>query len=274
MHDRSNPSASASACAPADERRRLHQPDAATASLVVNRTPDSRHWPRHASRSLLVEPAGGILDERDPPTTAEQAHDRCVVAHVGGDAEEDHLGGVERIEHRVGVRVGEDVEALLQQEQLAAARDEAPDERRRIGDVRERERVDLLRLGDSPGARRPSQAVRRKRARGVGLVRDLGVGQLVVVGGGDVRDAARPRPADEPGHRRHDCLGSRHGELPVGIDEVDLRVDVPEDRATRHARAAGSGRSRRPTFDARPPSVTTMSAVKSFSPRISDEPTP
>ena len=79
-------------------------------------------------RPLLVEPSGGILDERDPPTAAEQAHDRGVVADVGRDAEEDHLGRVERIEHRLGVRVREDVEALLQQQDLAAAGDELADE--------------------------------------------------------------------------------------------------------------------------------------------------
>ena len=36
----------------------------------------------------------------------------------------------------------------------------------------------------------------------------------------------------------------------------------------------GFGRSRRPTFADGSPSVTTMSAVKSFEPRISDEPMP
>ena len=106
-----------------------------------------------------------------------------------------------------------------------------------------------------------------------GVVRDLGVGELVVVGRGDVDDPGRARSVDETLHRRNRLLGAGDVELPVREHEVDLRVDVPEDcHVTSSSR--GFGLYVRPTFADGRPSVSTMSAVKSFEPRISDEPTP
>ena len=71
--------------------------------------------------------------------------------------------------------------------------DQLRDEAGRERHERERQRVALLRLEDLLGAARSAQAVRRERVAEVGRVGDLGVGQLVVVGGRDVRaPAARP----------------------------------------------------------------------------------
>ena len=101
-----------------------------------------------------------------------------------------------------------------------------------------------------------------------GDVGDLGIGQLVVVRRRDVWDALAPRPLHEPRHRRNDGICPRDRELPTGIDEVDLRVDVPEEPLHVTSSSRGFGRRRRPTFAEGSPSVTTMSAVKSFEPRI------
>ena len=76
--------------------------------------------------------------------------------------------GIERLEHRVRIRVGEHVEALLQQQQLAAAAIELADEAGRVGDVRERQRVGLRRLGDLLRAARATEAMGRIRAHEVG----------------------------------------------------------------------------------------------------------
>jgi hypothetical protein len=199
----------------------------------------------------------------------EQALDRRVVADVRRDAEEHDLVRREALEQAVGVRVREDVEVLLQEQELAPA--EPP-----LGHLggAERHRVGLLGLGDLLGAARAAQAVRRERARVVGRLGDLRVGQLVVVGGRHVRNPLRTRPGDEPRHRRHHRLGAGHGELAVPVDEVDLRVDVPQHPLHVTGSSRGFGRSQRPTFADGSPSVTTMSAVKSFEPRISDEPMP
>ena len=109
-----------------------------------------------------------------------------------------------------------------------------------------------------------------------GVVRDLGVGQLVVVGRGDVRRCRAARAAvDEPRHRRHaPSSASGTASLPSASHEVDLRVDVPEERASRDELEPRVRPQRRPTFADGSPSVMTMSPVKSFEPRISDEPTP
>src|SRR3954452_7752654 len=96
----------------------------------------------------LVEATRGVLDEEHAPSPPQEAADRRVVADVGRDAEDDDLVRVERVEHRVGVRVREDVEVLLQQQQLAAALDQRRHEARRDRQRRERQRVELLRLGD------------------------------------------------------------------------------------------------------------------------------
>ena len=78
----------------------------------------------------------------------EEAADRRVVADVGRDPEDDDLVRVERVEQRLGVRVREDVEVLLQEQDLAAAVDQARDSPGGNGTERERQRVVLLGLGD------------------------------------------------------------------------------------------------------------------------------
>src|SRR5439155_10825308 len=102
----------------------------------------------------------------------------------------------------------------------------------------------------------------------------LVVRQLVVVGRGDVRDAGRACGLDQPRHRRPSLRRARDRELPVGVHEVHLRVDVPQEPPHATSSSRGFGRNRRPTFAEGLPSVTTMSPVKSFEPRIREEPTP
>ncbi len=66
----------------------------------------------------------------------------------------------------------------------------------------------------------------------------------------------------------------RDRELPLRVDEVDLGVDVPQHRGHGTSSSRGFGRRPRPNFADGLPSVSTMSPVKSFDPRISDDPTP
>ena len=93
-----------------------------------------------------------------------------------------------------------------------------------------------------------------------------------------MRNARGAGGLDETSHGRNDLLCARNGELPAGSDEVDLRVDVPEDDPVHRGYVTscirGFGRNRRPTLAEACPSVRTMSPVKSFEPRMSDEPTP
>src|SRR3954452_691117 len=75
-------------------------------------------------RSGLIEALRGILDEHDPASPLKEPSDGGVVADVGRDAEHDDLLRVERVEQGVGVRVREDVEVLLQEQDLAPASNE------------------------------------------------------------------------------------------------------------------------------------------------------
>src|SRR5204863_8762652 len=217
--------------------------------------------------AALVQTAGGILDEAHLAAPLEEAADRRVVADVGGDAEDSDLVGIEPREQPLRVRVREDVEALLQEQELAAL--DVPLGQRR---ERDRNRILLLRLRDLARAARPAQTVGWICPLEVGLLGDLVVDQLVVIRRGDVDDASRTSRVDETLHRRHRRLCSRHVELAARKHEVDLRVDVPEDHSTSASRRFGL--YLRPTFAEGRPSVRTMSAVKSFEPRMSEEPTP
>src|SRR6266571_6561595 len=88
-----------------------------------------------------------------------------------------------------------------------------------------------------------------------------------------MHDPGRARSVDEALHRADCLLRATDIELPVRKHEVDLGVDVPKDgHVTSSSRRLGL--YVRPTFADGRPSVSTISAVKSFEPRISDEPTP
>ena len=163
---------------------------ATTASAVVNSTPPARQAAVEPLNALLVEAPRRVLDEAHPAAAQEEAADRGVVADVRGDPEDDDLLRVERVEQRLRVRVREDAEALLQEQDLAAAADEVRHQARRKRQEAERQRILLLGLGDLLGAAGAAQAVRRVRVTEIRVVGDLGIGQLVVVGGGDVDDAA------------------------------------------------------------------------------------
>src|SRR5436190_9615849 len=71
-------------------------------------------------RAALVQAPGRILDEADPPSAGKHAEDRRVVADVRRNAEDEHLVGSEALEQKLCVRVREDVEVLLQEEELPA----------------------------------------------------------------------------------------------------------------------------------------------------------
>src|SRR6266571_6848944 len=88
-----------------------------------------------------------------------------------------------------------------------------------------------------------------------------------------MHDPGRARSVDEALHRADCLLRATDIELPVRKHEVDLGVDVPKDgHVTSSSRRLGL--YVRPTFADGRPSASTISAVKSFEPRISDEPTP
>src|SRR6266545_6944641 len=100
-----------------DAARQLQLPN----HLVRRREFDSGLTPggRAGGHASLVQASGHILDEAHLTAPLKEAADHCVVTDVGGDAEHDDLVGIEALEQRVGVRVGEDIEALLQQQELA-----------------------------------------------------------------------------------------------------------------------------------------------------------
>src|SRR5215207_500888 len=151
--------------------------------LVDAREADAAQPPsREASRgALLVQAARRVLDERDTPPAQPEPLDRGVVADVGRDAEEDYLVGIEGLEERVRVRVREDVEVLLEQEELAPPAHALGEQARWDRDLAERQRILLVGLRDLLRAPRSAQAVRRIGVPEVGLVRDLRIGELVVV---------------------------------------------------------------------------------------------
>ncbi len=218
-----------------------------------------------AGDARVVEAASGVLHEGHRVAAAAQAADRGVVADVRRHPEQHDPLGPQRVEHLLGVGVGEHVEALLEQEDLAAAVDQPADGARRVDQLAERHRVVLPGLGHLVGAAGAAQAVRRVGVAEVRGVADLGVAVLVVVGRGDVHQVVGPGPLDEPAHRRQHRLGARHVEPAVGQAEVDLGVDVPQElragrpHSTRSRR--GFGFSPRPTLATGAPSQRTTSAV-------------
>ena len=147
----------------------------------------SRQAARHADVRASSRPREASSTKVTAPAAGEQAADRCVVAHVSGDAEEHDLLRVEQREQTVGVRVREDVEALLQQEKLAPPK------------PRPGRRPSSRAAPGRPAASRATciaPGVPRRQCGGyevdeVGLGRDLGIGQLVVVGA--TRHAGCPR---------------------------------------------------------------------------------
>ena len=89
-----------------------------TSVTVVNRTPAWCQAARQAAVRSSSSPRDASSTNVDAPPASEKAPDRGVVADVGGHAEDDHLLRVEQVEEPVGVRVGEDVEVLLQEQEL------------------------------------------------------------------------------------------------------------------------------------------------------------
>ena len=107
------------------DRRR---PEARNDRVVEGREPDPGLAPGGEAGAVRASSSPREASSTNMTRTSarEQPADRRVVADVGGDAEHDDLVRVEQLEQPVGVRVREDVEVLLQQQELAAARASAP----------------------------------------------------------------------------------------------------------------------------------------------------
>src|SRR5207244_3096158 len=149
------------------------------------------------------------LHERNAAAAAEERGHRRVVADLSRDAEEEDLVGVERVEHRLRVRVCERVVLLLRDQDLTPPLEQAPQDRRRNGHERQRQRIELLRLGDLLRTARAEKAMRRPGAVVVRLLGYLGIGELVLIGGSDMDNAGCAGGLDEPRHRRPRLLGAR-----------------------------------------------------------------
>src|SRR5215471_9296321 len=84
-------------------------------------------------RTAGVEPARGLPHEGHRPAPGDEPADRRVVADVDRDPEQDDFLGIEQFEERVGVRIREDVEVLLEEQELTAAQPVAGDPGERQG---------------------------------------------------------------------------------------------------------------------------------------------
>jgi hypothetical protein len=98
----------------------------------------------------------------------------------------------------------------------------------------QRQWVELLRLRDLLGAASAEEAMRRPGAVEIRLLRDLGIAELVLVAGSDVHNAGRACRLDELSHRRSRLLSTGEVKPAAGLDEIDLRIDIPEDRPAHH----------------------------------------
>ena len=174
------------------------------------------------------------------------------------------------LEQALGVRVREDVEVLLQEQELAAAepalghrreRRAARDRAAPVSAIFSAPRVPRRQCGGYVSRSRASPRSRRRSARGRPPRRRAGC-----------RPRAPPRRAvPSPGSARRRV---RNGELSLAATKSTCVSTSQRIRLMGRARAAGSAAGGGPNFADGRPSVITMSAVKSFEPRISDEPTP
>ena len=213
--------------------------------LVARREPDAARAPLGETRgdALLREAPRRVLDERDPVPAAQEALDSRVVADVRGDAEEDHLGRVEDCEERLEVRVRERAVGLLQHEELSAALDELG-RGARVGTASARAATD--RAGRVSAIFVAPWVPRRQWGGKV----DAKSGSSESSGSVSSWSSAVARcvtPRSSAHRTRRAIAGiaasaSGHGELAAGVHEVDLRVDVPEERP---AHAVGPSTSRR-----------------------------
>src|SRR3989442_815630 len=125
---------------------------------------------------------------------------------------------------------------MLVEQDVAPMRPRAHGERLAVGLSRlDHQGVSQRGLGDLLLTRRAPHAVRRERGLPIRLVGDLGMAHHVIVGAGDDQDAVAVGVISEALEIGNDLLGVRHVQLAVGVHEIVLRVDVPEDHPSHTA---------------------------------------
>ncbi len=181
--------------------------------------------------SLGEDGLGGVEDEGEGGGLSfEEAFDGVGVADIEGNAVDDDLFGPDGVQDRVDVRVGEDVEALLAEEDFTRMVPDLPGEAIRVF----RFGVDPDRVL-CPGCRdfflsgSALQAV-----GGEGLLEVRVVGEFRVVGTVVVHRAEDWHPlrsgvAGEPLQVGEEGFGSGDVELAVRHDKIDLGVHIPEE---------------------------------------------
>src|SRR5438094_868691 len=227
-------SMSGSTAQPSGTSSRMHSlPQAPTSfanrSLNDPLTSESARWRTPLRTASSMNP---VADDEQPGMGSpfEQALHRRLVTHVGGHAVQHDVFGVEQVEHCRHVLVGEHVEPMLEEEQVARMTAQPVGERRRVAPRGlDHERVAQCRLGDLLLARSPTQTVCREGGLPVRLLRDLGMAHEVIVGARDDPNAVTVGVVGEPLQVWNDVLGLGHVQLAVGPHEVVLGVDVPED---------------------------------------------
>ncbi len=178
-----------------------------------------------------IDRAHRILDREQPDLrmARHQAFERVLVADVGGDAVQHDGPRLQRADHRVGVRIGEDVEPLLVEQDVALVLAEPPGERRGIRGRRlDDERIPQRGLGNLLLSRRAVHAVLGERLAEVGLVGELAVTLHVIVGAGHDADPVAVGVVGQPLEIGNDALGAGDVQLAVGPHEVMLGIDIPE----------------------------------------------
>ena len=203
---------------------------------------------------------------------AAQPFHGVAVADVKGHPVERDVLHAERFDHRADVGVGEHVEVVLVEQDVACM---ARQNRRwtvRFDDQGVQQGG--FRYAQLPGT--AAQAVRREGAREVRVGGQLLVVGQVVVGAGDDADAAGMGVVGEPGEVWRDGLRPGDVQLALRPHEIHLRVHIPEHGGHFTVSRSGMKRSARPTLAMALPSQRTMSAVKSCCPALANsvEPTP
>src|SRR6267378_5680030 len=159
----------------------------------------------------------------------EQTLDRVLVADVERHAVQHDVVGPKGIEDGQNIGIGENVETMLMEENVATMIADLGRERRwilRLG--LDNEWIAQRRFRDLPLPRRAPQTVRRKRGFPIGRRGDLGVLADVVVRTRHDADAVAVRVVSQLAEVGYELLGIGHVELAVRLHEVVLSVNVPE----------------------------------------------
>src|SRR6266480_1283370 len=139
----------------------------------------------------------------------------------------------EHVEHGRHVLVGEHVEAMLVEQDIPLVRPYPIGQGLRIGPRRlDDERIPECRLGNLLLAGGASHTVCREGALPIGTVGDLGMPHDVIVRARHDADAVAVRVVRQALQVRDDPLRLGHVQLAVGVHEVVLGVDIPEDDAS------------------------------------------